>query len=299
VRNLLFNLINRSMKNTFQRKANFCLAGIASFVSIIFFAGSGCNKNDSAPTTSPTTTRYDEVKLVADQSSAGAAQTDPSLVNPWGIAIGGSGAFWLSANGAGKSTIYDRTGATLLAAITVPATGAVTGGPTGVVFNNTTDFKIALTGETGKFIFATVQGTIAAWSSAGVAITVADRSSANAAYTGLTMASDAGANFLYAADFRNARIDVYDKSFALVSGKSFSDSSLPAGYAPFNIRSLCMQSKTQPKPRKKTVRVMAILMFLILTVLFQAVLLHRVRLTHHGELPWPRLALAFRKTHCW
>lgn len=226
------------MKNTLHGRGSLCLAGIAAIASISILAGTGCSKNDSTSTTNPTTTRYDEVKLVADQSSAGAAQTDPNLKNPWGIAIGGTGAFWLSANGTGMSTIYDRTGASLLAAITVPALGAATAGPTGVVYNSTSDFNITLTGEKSKFIFATAQGTIAAWSSAGAAITVADRSAANAAYTGLTIASDAGANFIYATDFRNGKIDVYDKNFALVSGKSFNDSTMATGFAPFNIRSI-------------------------------------------------------------
>jgi len=226
------------MKNTLHGNVRLCLAGIAAFVSISFLAGTGCTKNDSSSTTNPTTSRYDEVKLVADESSAGAAQTDPNLKNPWGISIGGTGAFWLSANGTGTSTIYDRTGATLLAAVTIPALGVSTSGPTGVAFNNTTDFSITLTGEKSKFIFATEQGTIAAWSSAGAAITVADRSSTGAVYKGLTIASDAGANFIYAADFKNGRIDVFDKNFALVSGKTFTDSTLPSGFAPFNIRSL-------------------------------------------------------------
>lgn len=227
------------MKNTLTQRAVHSFALSAAIVSIGLLTVTGCTKDDNGSPSNPTTSRYDEVKLVADESSAGAAQTDPDLKNPWGIAIGGTGAFWLSANGTGKSTVYDTLGTSLLTAVTIPAVGAVTGSPTGVVYNNTTDFKIALTGETSKFIFATEQGTIAAWSSAGVAITVADRSSADASYKGLTIAADStGANFIYAADFKNGRIDVYDKSFALVSDSAFVDASLPPGYAPFNIKNI-------------------------------------------------------------
>lgn len=227
------------MKNTLLQRAGYSFALTAAFVSIGLFTVTGCTKDDTSSPSNNVTTMYDEVKLVADESSAGAAKTDPNLKNPWGIAIGSSGAFWLSVNGTGKSTVYDTLGASLLTAVTIPAVGAVTGSPTGVVFNNTTDFKITLTGETSKFIFATAQGTIAAWSSAGVAITVADRSLANASYTGLTIGTDStGVNFIYAADFRNGRIDVYDKSFALVSDTTFADASIPAGYAPFNIKNI-------------------------------------------------------------
>jgi len=223
------------MKNTIHSRAGHCLAAMAA---VVMLAGTSCTKNDNPSPGIPSSTKYDEVKLVSDQASDSAAQTDPNLKNPWGIAIGGTGAFWLSANGTGTSTIYDRTGATLLAAVQIPALGALTGNPTGVVFNSTSDFKIGLTGETSKFIFATTQGTIAAWSSSATAITVANRSTVGAAYTGLAIAADSGANYIYAADFKNARIDVYDKNFAQVEGKAFVDSTLPAGYAPFNIRAI-------------------------------------------------------------
>jgi uncharacterized protein (TIGR03118 family) len=38
-----------------------------------------------------------------------------------------------------------------------------------------------------------------------------------------------------AADFHNARIDVFDESFKLVTTVSFTDSAVPAGFAPFNV----------------------------------------------------------------
>jgi len=224
------------MKSIFQRRANIRLAGIAAIASLMVSEGTGCKKDNTS--SNPSTSTYAEVKLVSDQSSSGAAQTDPNLVNPWGIAIGGTGAFWISANGTGKSTVYDRTGATLLAAVTIPGIGGG-GTPSGVVYNSTSDFSIPLLGQTSKFIFATESGTIAAWSSTGTAITVADRSEAGAVYKGLTIANDGTANFIYAADFKNGKIDVYDHAFAYVtSGKPFSDPSIPSGFAPFNIRNI-------------------------------------------------------------
>src|SRR6202035_3681231 len=89
-----------------------------------------------------------------------------------------------------------------------------------------------------KFIFATEDGTIAAWASGNTASIVADRSGFNAVYKGIAMAEDAGNNFLYATNFRDAKIDVFDKDFTLVTGKPFYDPGIPAGFSPFNIRNI-------------------------------------------------------------
>jgi uncharacterized protein (TIGR03118 family) len=47
------------------------------------------------------------------------------------------------------------------------------------------------------------------------------------------MASNGGANFLYAANFHSGHVDVFDSNFALSS--SFTDPGIPAGFAPFGI----------------------------------------------------------------
>ena len=54
------------------------------------------------------------------------------------------------------------------------------------------------------------------------------------------MGSAGGANYLYAANFRNATVDVFDKNFAPHSfgAGAFTDPTLPAGYAPFNVANL-------------------------------------------------------------
>jgi uncharacterized protein (TIGR03118 family) len=115
----------------------------------------------------------------------------------------------------------------------------VSGGPTSVVFNGVaSDFAITQNGKSGgaRFLFATEAGTIAGWSpavNANTAITGADRSATGAIYKGLAIANDK----LYATDFHNGRVDVFDNSFNLVSG-GCSDPRIPKGYAPFGIHSL-------------------------------------------------------------
>jgi uncharacterized protein (TIGR03118 family) len=60
-----------------------------------------------------------------------------------------------------------------------------------------------------------------------------------AVYKGLAIGSTGGADFLYATDFHNGKIDVYNTSFAKTNlTGNFTDPMLPAGYAPFGIQNL-------------------------------------------------------------
>jgi uncharacterized protein (TIGR03118 family) len=71
------------------------------------------------------------------------------------------------------------------------------------------------------------------------AITVFDGAAQGASYKGLAIAPRGSANFLYAADFHNARVDVFDASFAPVTlPGGFVDAQLPAGFAPFGIQAI-------------------------------------------------------------
>jgi len=169
-----------------------------------------------------------------------AAKVDPSLLNPWGLAINPSaGIVWLGANHSGATNVYDYDGNTVLQPIPIPSAGTLNGGsPTGVVFNSTTDFVIPSAHTAAKFIFVNEDGTISAWApgpSAASAITVADQSGADAVYKGCAIANDGGSNFLYAANFKGGKIDVFDNSFALTTGRNFTDPAIPAGFGPFNI----------------------------------------------------------------
>jgi uncharacterized protein (TIGR03118 family) len=116
--------------------------------------------------------------------------------------------------------------------------------PTGIVFNGTTQFPISQSGQTSAsvFIFATEGGLIAAWSptvNATAAITAVDNSAAGSSYKGLAPATRGSSPFLYAADFHNGRVDVFDGTFAPVRNSgAFVDPSLPTGYAPFGIQAV-------------------------------------------------------------
>lgn len=204
-------------------------AAASGFIVVV----AACSDN---PTTPTLPTAYEETKLVADASSLGATTVDPNLVNPWGLAFSSSGTLWISANATSLATLYNATGGKLSLVVGIPRAGGSPGGsPTGQVFNPTTDFLIN-GGPKAAFIFAGEDGTISAWSSGSNAQIVADRSANDAVYKGLALATNNGANFLYATNFKKNAVDIFDKNFKYVS--SFTDTSIPAGYGPFGIHTI-------------------------------------------------------------
>lgn len=122
--------------------------------------------------------------------------------------------------------------------VSIPTSGATTGGaPTGVIVNSTSTFIIPTAGP-ALFIFAGEDGVISAWNSSttAIAVPVADRSSSDAVYKGIAIGSNGGASLVFATNFKQARIDVFDGTFQFV--KSFSDPNVPTGYAPFGIQNI-------------------------------------------------------------
>jgi uncharacterized protein (TIGR03118 family) len=159
-------------------------------------------------------------------------RSDPNLVNGWGIATDASGNFYISANNGGVAVVYDRNGNQTHAPITIPSPTSSTGGtPNGVVVNTTTDFNA------NAVIFSTEDGIIAAWKTGNAATVAVDNSALNTVYKGLAMATSGGKNYLYATDFHNAKIDVFDKNFTHVA-MAFTDAGIPAGFAPFGIQNI-------------------------------------------------------------
>ena len=179
-------------------------------------------------------------KLVSDVPGA-AASVDPNLVNAWGLAAGPTTPWWVADNGANVSTLYDGNGAT------IPLVVKVNGAPTGTVFNGSADFVVSHDGASGPslFLFSTEEGKIRGWNP-GVtppapstrSFVVANRSYRDANYKGLAISSSPQGNLLYATDFHNGRVDVFDAQLHVVLKGSFVDPHLPDGYGPFGIQAL-------------------------------------------------------------
>ena len=222
-------------------------AGLSGIVLGAAVASCG-GGNDHPMTTPPVvmppvmTSAFATTALVTDQAS-GAAHTDTHLVNAWGLAFNPTAFVWVANNGTSTSTLYDGNGVPQTLVVAIPAGTAGDAAPTGIVYNGTTDFKVTQNGVTGAspFIFVGEAGTVSGWSP-GVNRTnavIAVDTNGTAVYKGLAIGAFAGANYLYAADFRNNRIDVYDAGFqkATLPG-GFVDPNLPAGYGPFGIQAI-------------------------------------------------------------
>jgi uncharacterized protein (TIGR03118 family) len=185
---------------------------------------------------SPASAQYQLTNLVSNQVGA-ARHLDPLQVNGWGLVYGPGGPFWVSDQGSGWSTLYNGHGIKKSLEVLVPAAGAGPGQPTGIVFNGSQDFQVE--GWPAVFLFATLDGTISGWapqSNPNAAIIAVNNAASGANYTGLAVTNRPSGNLLYAADLANNVVDVYDGGFNLVN--SFTDPTLPPGYAPFGIQDL-------------------------------------------------------------
>jgi len=189
-------------------------------------------------------TAFSQTDLVSN-GTVTAATTDANLINPWGLALAPTGPMWVANNGTQTSTLYDGTGIKQSLVVAIPPPSAGPADPTGMVFNSSSDFAISKNGGTASpalFIFSGESGVISGWSQ-GVdpinAVTAYDDGAGGAVYKGLAIANNGTENFLYATDFHNNKVDVFDKSFAkVVTSGGFTDPTLPTGYAPFGIQAV-------------------------------------------------------------
>jgi uncharacterized protein (TIGR03118 family) len=173
-----------------------------------------------------------------------AAHTDRNLQNAWGVASAPNGNFWIADNNSNLSTIYDGTGVSQPLVVSIPAGTNGPSTPTGVVYNGTADFVITtgVGSQPAEFIFSGEGGTISGWQQtiSGSTATIAyDDAAGGAVYKGLALLNDGIANHLYATDLHNAKIDVFDATFQKITpAGTFTDPTIPAGFAPFGIRAL-------------------------------------------------------------
>ena len=149
--------------------------------------------------------------LVSDVPGA-AATLDPHLVNAWGLARSATSPWWVADNGTDESTLYPVVGTNLG---TNSLVVDVAGGPTGVVFAGIADnFPVATDTDPtlgrASFVFDSEDGQVRAWRGGSSAFVTA-RGGAGAIYKGLAIAVPSpGQPLLYAADFHNARVDVFN-----------------------------------------------------------------------------------------
>jgi uncharacterized protein (TIGR03118 family) len=184
----------------------------------------------------PALAQYKRTNLTSNQSGK-AKHQDTLLQNAWGLVYSPTGPFWVSDEWDGWSTLYNAAGVPQsLQVIVPPASGSGPGAPTGIVYNGSSEFSID--GWATSFLFGTLDGTIQGWSGVDPSTTLiaVNNSSKKASYTGLALTSKKSGNFVYAADFNNNKIDVYDGTFTFV--KSFTDPKIPKGFVVFNVQDI-------------------------------------------------------------
>jgi uncharacterized protein (TIGR03118 family) len=185
-----------------------------------------------------------QTNLVSD-GAVPAALVDPKLVNPWGISNLPGSPFWVSDNGAGFATLYDGLGAKQATEVAIPGAGGNDAAPTGQVSNPGTAFLVSQGLKSGpaKFIFAGEDGGISGWNPTvdpTHAILKVDHAKIDSAvFKGLAKGDLAGKTYLFATDFHNARVDVFDDTFTEQHwAGAFTDRKIPKGFAPFGVQNL-------------------------------------------------------------
>lgn len=193
-------------------------------------------------------------RLVADPGFA-AARHDPQLVNAWGIAASPTGPWWTANEARGSSTLYAANGRKQALTVSVPC------GPTGVAYYGGSAFLVRGGGRAGpaRFVYACEDGTIRAWSPtvpngwSAEAEVVVDGAGTAAVFKGVAFATlPDGSQRLYATDFHNGRMLVFDSRWRPVAiPGAFRDPSIAPGYQPFNVLvagSRIFVSYAQPAP---------------------------------------------------
>jgi uncharacterized protein (TIGR03118 family) len=200
----------------------FALAAVAFLLSL-------------APTAAAASPNMYSVTPLVSNNGVPGTTVDANLSNAWGLVAGPTTPWWVSDNGVDMSTLYNAAGGKIALQV------GVAGAPTGVVFNGQAgSFPVGATNAAGRFIFATESGTIAGWAPGLASAQVkVNSSTAGAIYKGLAIASTATGAQLYATDFHNARVDVFNRTWkAVQTSGGFLDPMMPAGYAPFGIQTI-------------------------------------------------------------
>ena len=180
---------------------------------------------------------FAQVNLVSDVPGL-ARQTDPNLINGWGMSQGPATPVWVSDNGADVSTLY--TDGSKGQPPIVPLVVSIPGGaPTGQAFNPTTSFVLS-DGMPAAFIFAGEHGDLSAWNGQLTPRTSAVHvgSVPGGVLKGLALVQPRrGGPEILVTDFKHGRVAAFDAAFQPMKLPhwAFRDRRIPHGYHPFGI----------------------------------------------------------------
>lgn len=182
---------------------------------------------------------YEQTNLVSDVAGY-AAFTDTNLVGAWGVTHLATSPWWVNSTMGHVSLLFNGAGQPLPVVVAVPPTNVST--PTGIASYAGDGFQVG-SNLPSRFIFVTLNGTISGWNpnqaDRTVAVLAVDNS-ATSSYTGVAIAQQNGQDLLYAANFGQGTIDVFDTNFNAVAfaAGAFADRRVPAGLTVFNVQLL-------------------------------------------------------------
>jgi len=259
------------MKTTklFHWSSKWPLVGLAvtSLIANFAFAGDVISSLVDATSPSAPAAIFASTNSVSDIPGV-AHDTDPLLVNPWGLTPGPEGNLHVNLNGSGVNGFYTPgghliTGSSIPHSFTVPqavVTSGTLGSPTGIVLDKlsyltdgTGDFVITGTSTSGPshYLIATEDGAICGYNETvdeASAVKAYDGSNIGSGYTGIALSFVTGTDGvvrhrLYAANFRTGKVDVFKPDFSpvtLTGSNTFTDPNLPVpptglSWSPFNV----------------------------------------------------------------
>src|SRR5256886_9816747 len=237
------------MSSTLSRFRSFATGVLAVAVPAALAVAAAAPAASARPHGHGPENEFRQTNLVCNLNTVGAQVVDPNLVNPWGLALGPTTPLWVADNGTSVATVYTVSpGGAMVSnfglTVTLPPADSA---PTGQVFNPTGDFVVTSKAGMGPalFIFSSEGGQIIAWNPKadpivnGASTAQTEFGSKTAVYKGLAIASTRFGTFLYASNFHDNRVDVFNTRFHRVHlFGDFRDRHLPPGYAPFGIREI-------------------------------------------------------------
>lgn len=182
---------------------------------------------------------YAQSNLVSDVPGM-AAVTDTNLVGAWGTTHTPTSPWWVNTTASGLSLLFNGQGQPLPLVVAIPPTNPATA--TGITANSGTGFQVE-SNLPAIFIFATLNGTISGWNphqtNPQLAVLEIDNSG-KAQYSGVAVGQLKGQDTLYAANFAQNRIDVFDSSWhpMSLSSTAFMDTNVPPNLTVFNVMNI-------------------------------------------------------------
>ena len=236
----LANASDLPLSRGYNPRLQHAKATILSIVVVVLAAIASC---DFA--TAQTAGVYQVTNIISD-GFVPATTMDPNFIDPWGVS--GGNTLWINTAVTGYSYLTSVAGVLGSFKATIPsASGTGTGSPSGTVQNTTTGFVLS-NGAKASFLFSTLDGTISGWNGAqsaggNHALIAINNSANNAVYTDLALVTNTSGTYLLVPNFgQGGDVEVYDTTFkpAKLAG-SFTDPTVPTGYAPYGIKSIGTQ----------------------------------------------------------